>query len=113
MPTYEYECRSCSTAFEAFQSMSDDALSSCPSCGGRVRRLIGKGMGIIFKGSGFYKNDSRKPDPDSAAAAPKTSAAPVASDSKGEKPAAKESAAPAPSPPSASEKSSPKTKEAV
>jgi putative FmdB family regulatory protein len=60
MPTYEYECKSCSHAFEAFQSMSDAPLSTCPSCGGAVRRLIGGGTGIIFKGSGFYKNDSRK-----------------------------------------------------
>ena len=60
MPTYEYECRSCSHSFEAFQSMAEDPLSSCPECGGPVRRLIGGGTGIIFKGSGFYVNDSRK-----------------------------------------------------
>jgi putative FmdB family regulatory protein len=60
MPTYEYECRSCSHSFEAFQAMSEDPLTSCPECGGPVRRLIGGGTGIIFKGSGFYVNDSRK-----------------------------------------------------
>ena len=60
MPTYEYECSSCSHSFEAFQSMSEDPLTSCPECGGPVRRLIGGGTGIIFKGSGFYVNDSRK-----------------------------------------------------
>ena len=60
MPTYEYECRSCSHSFEAFQGMSEAPLSSCPECGGPVRRLIGGGTGIIFKGSGFYVNDSRK-----------------------------------------------------
>jgi putative FmdB family regulatory protein len=59
MPTYDYECSSCGHAFEAFQSMSDAPLSSCPECGKAVKRLIGGGMGIIFKGSGFYKNDSR------------------------------------------------------
>jgi len=60
MPTYEYECRSCSHSFEAFQSMTEAPLSVCPECGGPVRRLIGGGTGIIFKGSGFYVNDSRK-----------------------------------------------------
>jgi putative FmdB family regulatory protein len=60
MPTYEYECRSCGKSFEAFQSMSDAPLSECPSCGKQVRRVINGGTGIIFKGSGFYVNDSRK-----------------------------------------------------
>ena len=59
MPTYEYECKRCSHKFEAFQSMSDDALSKCPECAGKVQRLINGGVGIIFKGSGFYKTDSR------------------------------------------------------
>ncbi len=60
MPTYESVCESCRHNFEAFQSMSESPLSSCPECGGAVRRLIGGGTGIIFKGSGFYVNDSRK-----------------------------------------------------
>lgn len=60
MPTYEYECRSCGAAFDVFQSMSDDPLKVCPTCGNSVRRKINGGTGIIFKGSGFYKNDSRK-----------------------------------------------------
>jgi putative FmdB family regulatory protein len=59
MPTYEYECRRCGHAFEAFQSMTDKPLRTCPECGGRVRRLIGAGAGIIFKGSGFYATDYR------------------------------------------------------
>ncbi len=59
MPTYEYECKTCSHRFEVIQSMSDDALTDCPECGKEIRRLIGGGMGIIFKGSGFYVNDSR------------------------------------------------------
>lgn len=61
MPTYEYECRACAHTFEAFQAMSDDPLSRCPSCGSSVRRIINGGTGIIFKGTGFYANDSRKP----------------------------------------------------
>ena len=58
MPTYEYECKSCGHSFEAFQSMKDEALSSCPECGQAIRRMINGGMGIIFKGSGFYVTDN-------------------------------------------------------
>jgi putative FmdB family regulatory protein len=61
MPTYDYECRSCGHSFETFQSMSDNPLTTCPECGEeQLRRLISGGTGIIFKGSGFYVNDSRK-----------------------------------------------------
>jgi putative FmdB family regulatory protein len=59
MPTYEYICSSCGP-FDLFQSMSDAPLSACPTCGASVKRKINGGMGVIFKGSGFYKNDSRK-----------------------------------------------------
>ncbi len=59
MPTYEYECGSCGP-FDLFQSMSDAPLKVCPTCGNPVRRKINGGTGVIFKGSGFYKNDSRK-----------------------------------------------------
>jgi putative FmdB family regulatory protein len=59
MPTYEYECKKCSHAFEQFQRMSDAPLKRCPKCKGAVRRLMGKGAGIIFKGSGFYQTDYR------------------------------------------------------
>jgi len=58
MPTYEYECKSCGHSFEAFQSMKEAALTSCPECGQAVRRMINGGMGIIFKGSGFYVTDN-------------------------------------------------------
>jgi len=60
MPTYDYECKSCGNAFEAFQQMSDQPLEKCPKCGKKVKRLIGSGSGIIFKGSGFYATDYRK-----------------------------------------------------
>jgi putative FmdB family regulatory protein len=60
MPTYEYECSSCNNHFEVFQSMKDEALSECPSCKGAVRRLIGGGLGVIFKGSGFYSTDNKR-----------------------------------------------------
>ena len=57
MPTYEYECLKCGVDFEAFQKMSDAALKECPKCKGKVKRLIGSGAGLIFKGSGFYATD--------------------------------------------------------
>ena len=59
MPTYEYECRECGHRFEEFQSITDEPIGTCPECGGEVRRLIGSGAGIIFKGSGFYQTDYR------------------------------------------------------
>ena len=57
MPTYEYECRECGLKFEKFQNMSDPRLKICPDCGGPVKRLIGTGGAVIFKGSGFYDTD--------------------------------------------------------
>ncbi|MDR1626875.1 MAG: zinc ribbon domain-containing protein [Spirochaetia bacterium] len=60
MPTYEYECKSCSHKFEVFQNMSEAPLSTCPKCGKGLRRLIGGGAGVIFKGSGFYVTDNKK-----------------------------------------------------
>jgi putative FmdB family regulatory protein len=61
MPTYEYSCQKCGKTFEVFQSMKDAALATC-TCGkkGKVKRLPGRGAGIIFKGSGFYENDYRR-----------------------------------------------------
>ena len=61
MPTYEYVCEKCDHEFELFQSITADALETCPreACNGEVRRLIGTGAGIIFKGSGFYETDYR------------------------------------------------------
>jgi putative FmdB family regulatory protein len=60
MPTYEYECKTCSSRFEVFQSMSDEPIKKCPKCGKAVRRLISGGVGVIFKGSGFYVTDKTK-----------------------------------------------------
>ncbi|MGK9367706.1 FmdB family zinc ribbon protein [Melioribacter sp. Ez-97] len=57
MPTYEYKCNDCGYLFEEFQKISDEPLSTCPKCGGAVKRLIGPGAGPIFKGSGFYHTD--------------------------------------------------------
>ncbi|HEY8543647.1 MAG TPA: FmdB family zinc ribbon protein [Acidimicrobiales bacterium] len=58
MPTYEYRCKACGEQLEVVQSFSDDPLTECPSCGGALRKVFGS-IGISFKGSGFYKTDSR------------------------------------------------------
>ena len=58
MPTYQYACTECGHAFEQFQSFSDDALTECPECQGRLRKVF-NAVGVVFKGSGFYRNDSR------------------------------------------------------
>ncbi|WFG43248.1 FmdB family zinc ribbon protein [Pseudonocardia alni] len=58
MPTYQYACTACDHRFEAVQSFSDDALSTCPNCGGKLRKVFSS-VGIVFKGSGFYRTDSR------------------------------------------------------
>ena len=58
MPTYEYACTSCGHRMEAVQSFSDHALTTCPVCHGALRKVFGN-VGIVLKGSGFYKNDSR------------------------------------------------------
>ncbi|MBL7092313.1 MAG: zinc ribbon domain-containing protein [Candidatus Omnitrophica bacterium] len=59
MPTYEYQCRKCAHRFEVFQQMTQAPLKTCPECQGPLQRLIGKGAGFIFKGSGFYTTDYR------------------------------------------------------
>ena len=58
MPTYEYRCDNCATNFDFVQSFTDDPLTECPTCGSPVRKVFGS-VGIVFKGSGFYKTDSR------------------------------------------------------
>ncbi len=58
MPTYQYACTECGHQFEEFQSFSDDALTECPECSGRLRKLF-NAVGVVFKGSGFYRTDSR------------------------------------------------------
>jgi putative FmdB family regulatory protein len=60
MPTYDYVCTECDHRFEHFQSMTSDPLTECPECKGKVRRLIGSGGALIFKGSGFYETDYKK-----------------------------------------------------
>lgn len=87
MPNYDYECGKCGKRFEVFQSMNDAKLTDCPeeSCDGSVKRLLGTGGGIIFKGSGFYQTDYRSSSyqegakKESGATKSETPAAPAAS----------------------------------
>ncbi|MFA5062779.1 MAG: FmdB family zinc ribbon protein [Candidatus Omnitrophota bacterium] len=60
MPTYEYECKNCNKIFDIFQKITDKPLEKCPKCHKKISRLIGRGSGVIFKGSGFYATDYRK-----------------------------------------------------
>lgn len=57
MPHYDYQCEKCGKVFEEFHKMSEQPELKCPSCGGKPKRMIGGGAGIVFKGSGFYKTD--------------------------------------------------------
>jgi putative FmdB family regulatory protein len=74
MPTYDYHCDACEHEFELFQSIKAEPEKKCPACGKKkLRRLIGPGAAIVFKGSGFYKTDYRSESYKKAAAADKTS----------------------------------------
>ena len=97
MPNYDYECLECGKRFEVFQSMKDDKLTDCPGpdCAGKVRRLLGTGGGIIFKGSGFYQTDYRSTSYESGAKADKPS------DKSEAKPESKKADAPATAKPAA------------
>lgn len=86
MPTYDYECGACGHRFELFQSITARVVRKCPECGRlKVRRLIGSGAGIIFKGSGFYQTDYRSESYNKAAEKDKQAAKPAGDDSKGDK----------------------------
>jgi putative FmdB family regulatory protein len=102
MPTYEYECQKCGHHYELYQSIKDGPKRTCPKCHGRVKRLLGTGAGLLFKGSGFYITDYRKPSytegakKDSSVASPTTAASPAASPAATSKtPPAKPAGAPA------------------
>lgn len=85
MPTYEYECQSCHQRVEAVQKFSDPDLSVCEHCGGELRKVF-SAVGIVFKGSGFYKTDSRNTGssaaPSTTPATPAPTPAPVATTEK-------------------------------
>jgi putative FmdB family regulatory protein len=79
MPTYEYQCDACEHNFDELQSFSDAPLKKCPKCGkAKLRRVIGPGAGVIFKGSGFYQTDYRSESYKNAAKADQESGKPAA-----------------------------------
>jgi putative FmdB family regulatory protein len=73
VPTYSYACTECSNRFDAVQAFSDASLTTCPECNGRLRKLFGN-VGVVFKGSGFYRTDSREAAKSSANGSAKSSA---------------------------------------
>ncbi|HLN06005.1 MAG TPA: FmdB family zinc ribbon protein [Acidimicrobiales bacterium] len=112
MPTYEYSCKSCGEHLEVVQSFKDDALTECPNCAGELRKVFGS-IGIVFKGSGFYKNDSRTGHAASkaAAAGSGTGSEPAVSSSSGDvaKPTTKDGTTPAKTESSAAPAAAPST----
>jgi putative FmdB family regulatory protein len=82
MPTYEYVCRECETRHEVVQSIRDDALEHCPDCGGSLRKVFGN-IGIVLKGSGFYRNDSRSSSTSSVSTSTNSDGKSSSSDAKG------------------------------
>ncbi|MFF6803488.1 FmdB family zinc ribbon protein [Streptomyces sp. NPDC012616] len=81
MPTYQYQCTECGEGLEAVQKFTDDALTECPDCGGRLKKVF-SAVGIVFKGSGFYRNDSRGSSSSSSPASSSSKPATSGSDTK-------------------------------
>ncbi len=90
MPTYSYACTECGNRFDAVQAFSDDALTTCPKCSGRLRKLFNS-VGVVFKGSGFYRTDSRESAKSSTNGSAKSSESTTASSSSSEKSSANSS----------------------
>ncbi|MET0757893.1 MAG: FmdB family zinc ribbon protein [Mycobacterium sp.] len=84
MPTYSYACTECGNRFDAVQAFSDDALTTCPKCSGRLRKLFSS-VGVVFKGSGFYRTDSRESAKSSTNGSAKSSKSATVSSSSSEK----------------------------
>ena len=81
MPTYSYACTECDHRFDAVQAFTDDALTTCPQCSGRLRKLF-NAVGVVFKGSGFYRTDSRESGKNGSSSSSSTSEKPVSSSEK-------------------------------
>ncbi|WP_404868932.1 FmdB family zinc ribbon protein [Kitasatospora griseola] len=80
MPTYQYQCTECGNGLEAVQKFSDDALTTCPDCQGKLRKVF-SAVGVVFKGSGFYRTDSRSSSSSSVASSSSTSGSSTSSTS--------------------------------
>ncbi|MFF3483995.1 FmdB family zinc ribbon protein [Streptomyces sp. NPDC002701] len=81
MPTYQYQCTECGEGLEAVQKFTDDALTECPNCSGRLKKVF-SAVGIVFKGSGFYRNDSRGSSSSSSPASASSKSSGSSSDAK-------------------------------
>ncbi|MET7939059.1 FmdB family zinc ribbon protein [Streptomyces sp. NPDC005302] len=81
MPTYQYQCTECGEGLEAVQKFTDDALTECPNCSGRLKKVF-SAVGIVFKGSGFYRNDSRGSSSSSSPASKPSTSTAASSDAK-------------------------------
>ena len=92
MPTYQYACTACGHQLEAVQSFADEPLTECPACEGRLRKLF-SGIGVVFKGSGFYRTDSRAASSasDKPAPSPSSTSSSSSSSDSSSKPAEKKS----------------------
>ncbi|WP_328399554.1 FmdB family transcriptional regulator [Streptomyces sp. NBC_00390] len=101
MPTYQYQCTECGEGLEAVQKFTDDALTVCPSCDGRLKKVF-SAVGIVFKGSGFYRNDSRGASSSSSPSSTSSSTS-KSSDSKSAAPTPSSSSSTASSPSSSSD----------
>jgi len=80
MPTYQYACSACSHEFEIFQAFTDSSLTQCPECGGELKKVY-SAVGVVFKGSGFYKTDSQSSSQSGSKSASISSSAPAATSS--------------------------------
>ncbi|MFK0190312.1 FmdB family zinc ribbon protein [Kitasatospora sp. NPDC090308] len=78
MPTYQYQCTECGNGLEAVQKFSDDALTTCPDCQGKLRKVF-SAVGVVFKGSGFYRTDSRSSSSSSVGSSSSSSTSPSSS----------------------------------
>lgn len=92
MPTYAYACTACDHRFEIFQSFSEDSLTQCPQCEGRLRKLF-NAVGVVFKGNGFYRTDSRKASSSVPASTSSGSSAPAGDSSTSKSAASKPASA--------------------
>jgi len=103
VPTYQYSCTACGEPLEVVQSFTDDALTECPACGGQLRKLF-NAVGIVFKGSGFYRTDSRS---GSTSTVPSSSTSSTTPSSDSGSSASTPAAAPAAAPSTSSSSTSP------
>ncbi|MEV7122423.1 FmdB family zinc ribbon protein [Kitasatospora griseola] len=94
MPTYQYQCTECGNGLEAVQKFSDDALTTCPDCQGKLRKVF-SAVGVVFKGSGFYRTDSRSSSSSSVASSSSTSGSSTSSSASSSTSSSSSSSAPA------------------